>query len=126
VQTYRYIFNRLYAWNLRTWGESDMPQYNVCFWLSLVLVVNLLSIGALLGVNLRYASGTAVLVAYAAGFLAHYAYFIRTGRIHSLASEFAEAPSSVLQNGAVVLLYAFGSIVFFFGVVHLSSLTPAA
>ena len=126
MQTYRYIFHRLYSWNLRAWGESDLPQYNVCLWLSLTLVVNLLSVAELVGADLSGFSRYAILLPLAVSVFAHYAYFVRGGLYQSLAAEFANVQTSILRNGAVVWLYALGSFALFFGLLHLGSRHPAA
>lgn len=28
LDAYRYLYFRIYDWNLRTWGENDVPQFN--------------------------------------------------------------------------------------------------
>src|SRR5262245_32733605 len=106
LQTYRYIFYRLYSWNLRMSGESELPQYNVCIWLALPLVVNLLSVSWLIDADFSGFPRYAAVAPYAAGLFAHYVYFVRSGRYQLLEAEFADLPTSILRNTVVVWLYA--------------------
>ena len=126
MQTYRYIFYRLYSWNLRMWGESDLPQYNVSLWLSLTFVVNLLSLASLVDADLSGFPRYAILAPYAVGLFAHYAYFVRSGRYRLLEAEFASVPTSILRNLVLVWLYAFGSFGLFFVLLRLRSPHSAA
>lgn len=41
---YRYLYYRIYAWNLRTWGESDMPQFNALFGVSFLIFTNVMTL----------------------------------------------------------------------------------
>jgi hypothetical protein len=43
LSAYKYLYYRIYAWNLRLWGESDMPHYNALFGVSFLLFLNIMS-----------------------------------------------------------------------------------
>jgi hypothetical protein len=38
---YKYLYYRLYSWNLKTWGESDFPQGNAHLGVSFMMGLNL-------------------------------------------------------------------------------------
>lgn len=38
---YKYLYYRLYTWNLKTWGENDLPQFNALFGVSFMMYTNL-------------------------------------------------------------------------------------
>lgn len=48
IKLYRYLYYRLYAWNLKTWGENDLPQWNALFGVSFMMFLNLGLLGLLL------------------------------------------------------------------------------
>lgn len=55
MKIYKYLYYRLYTWNLRTWGESDFPQYNALVGVTFMMFLNLSLIGIILqffGVNI--------------------------------------------------------------------------
>src|SRR5438128_1344327 len=41
---YTYLYYRIYAWNLRMWGESDMPQFSALFVMLILFSLNLMTI----------------------------------------------------------------------------------
>lgn len=41
---FRYLFYRIYTWNLKKWGERDFPQLNALFGVSFLMFSNLLAI----------------------------------------------------------------------------------
>ena len=41
---HRYIYYRLYIWNLKSFGERDLPALNALLELSLIIYVNILTI----------------------------------------------------------------------------------
>jgi hypothetical protein len=52
---FKYLYYRLYSWNLNTWGENDLPQWNALFGVSFMMFLNLGFAGLLLqllGVNI--------------------------------------------------------------------------
>jgi len=38
---YKYLFYRLYSWNLKTWGESDMPHWNALYGVTFIMFLNI-------------------------------------------------------------------------------------
>ena len=55
IKLYKYLYYRLYSWNLKTWGESDMPQWNALLGVSFMMFLNLSLLGILiqfLGLNI--------------------------------------------------------------------------
>ena len=47
MKFYKYLYYRLYTWNLKKWGERDLPQFNALFGVSFMIILN---IGILVGI----------------------------------------------------------------------------
>jgi len=50
MRVLRYLYYRVYAWNLRMWGESDLPQFNALFGVSVLVYLNILTVLAAIDV----------------------------------------------------------------------------
>lgn len=125
IRAYRYIYYRIYAWNLRTWGKQDLPQFNTCLGLAFLSLLNLLSFLLLLGVWALPKS--AILVAFVVSLLAHYQYFVRSDRYLDLEREFTSSPLFTPSAGLLLVWgYVAGSLVLFFGQLYARSLQGAA
>jgi hypothetical protein len=48
MKLYRYLYYRLYSWNLKAWREKDLPQWNALFGVSFMMFLNLGLVGLLL------------------------------------------------------------------------------
>jgi hypothetical protein len=48
IKIYRYLYYRLYSWNLKTWGREDLPQWNALLGVSFMMFLNLGLLGFLL------------------------------------------------------------------------------
>ena len=120
------MYYRICSWNIGTWGQVDLSQFNACLGLALLSVVNLLSLLALVGVGRSFVSKPTFLAVLAASFAAHHLHFVRSGRCLRLPQVFYNnAPFSTRVGLAVVWLYAAGSLALFFGVLH-ASRAPSA
>lgn len=53
MNAYRYLYFRIYDWNLRTWGANDMPQYNALIGVTILVFLALFDLALLIEVNLR-------------------------------------------------------------------------
>ncbi len=41
MNIYKYLYYRLYSWNLKTWGKQDVPQFNALLGVSFIMYLNL-------------------------------------------------------------------------------------
>ena len=48
MKLYQYLYYRLYSWNIKTWGNEDMPQWNALYGVSFMMFLNLGLIALLL------------------------------------------------------------------------------
>jgi hypothetical protein len=48
IDVFKYLYYRLYSWNLKTWGESDFPQWNALYGVSFMMFLNLNLLGLIL------------------------------------------------------------------------------
>ena len=127
LRVYRYIYYRIYAWNLGMWGEHDGPQFNTCIALAVLSGVNLVSLLLLAGrPQLPHVRAVAILV-FGASLLAHYLYFVRGGRYLTLEDEFHVRPPLSGRAGVVaVWAYVGGSLGLFFYLLNVVPIPHAA
>jgi hypothetical protein len=115
----KYLYYRIYDWNLRAWGESDMPQYNAIIGVSFLIYLNIISlfiaIETLTGNQYflflpngeYYAAATCLLL-----LLVNYILLVRNGKYLKIAEEFKKENPSQKRKGLVfVWLYVTGSFV---------------
>jgi len=43
MKLYKYLFYRLYIWNLKKWGEEDVPQWNALLGVTFMMYANILT-----------------------------------------------------------------------------------
>jgi hypothetical protein len=48
LKLYKYLYYRLYSWNLKTWGKNDLPEWKALTGVSAMMFFNLLLIYNLL------------------------------------------------------------------------------
>lgn len=48
MNIYKYIYYRLYTWNLKKWGKIDGPEWNALFGISIMMFLNLMTLSLLL------------------------------------------------------------------------------
>lgn len=127
LRKYRYLFYRIYSWNLRTWGKEDLPQLNALLGVSALLYFNLLSaeiiiqlisgFGAI--VKLGITKFHAVFIALAL-LAANYFVFLAKGQYLRLEREFGGEPPAHRKRGSVYsTIYVLGTFILFFALVIL-------
>ncbi len=55
INFFKYLYYRFYSWNLKTWGESNFPQWNALYGVSFMMFLNLNLLGLILqffGINI--------------------------------------------------------------------------
>lgn len=50
LSAYKYLYYRIYSWNLRKWGENDVPHINALIGVSFLIYVNCYTIIVLINV----------------------------------------------------------------------------
>ena len=91
---YKYLYYRLYSWNLRKWGEKDLPQWNALLGVSFMMFQNLFVMILLLqylGINIPLPQKTPVIeiIVLMAGFFAvNYFWFMHKNKFYRIAAEF--------------------------------------
>ena len=40
IEFFRYLYYRLYSWNLKKWGEKDIPHFNALLGVTFMMVMN--------------------------------------------------------------------------------------
>jgi hypothetical protein len=114
---YTYLYYRLYAWNLRTWGQSDGPQYNALYGVSFMMLINLALVGILLLlVGVGHFSGEVPMVETLTAAFAilglNYFRLVRGRRYETIAKSYDGEPNETRFRNAVLLwVYAVASMV---------------
>jgi hypothetical protein len=125
MKLYRYLYYRLYSWNLKRWGEKDLPQWNALFGVSFMMFLNLGLVGLLLqafGLNIfqRDELPKKELIVLMVGlFILNYFLFIRNGNYLSIVKELKKESSNKRKANTFLIwlyvvlsfsLFAFGAI----------------
>lgn len=125
MKLYRYLYYRLYSWNLKRWGEKDLPQWNALFGVSFMMFLNLGLVGLLLqafGLNIfqRDELPKKELIVLMVGlFILNYFLFIRNGNYLSIVKELKKESSNKRKASTFLIwlyvvlsfsLFAFGAI----------------
>ena len=129
IKLYKYLFYRLYSWNLKTWGVKDLPQWNALFGVSFMMFINLGLLGLLLqalGINIFMRSEIPkkeLIIIMVGLFVLNYFIFIRKSNYLTIAKEFKrETNQNRRTNTYLIWLYVILSFVFFvFGALLLKS-----
>jgi hypothetical protein len=119
-RNYKYVFYWLYTWQKNLWGKDKVPESNTALGMSLSLGCNFLSVVLILksifkielflsGIP-KYEAIVYAIVVY----LIHHILFIHNKRYLRIEMEFKdETRENRKRKGVWVLLYTFGSIVFY-------------
>lgn len=120
MKIYKYLFYRLYSWNLKTWGENDLPQWNALFGVSFMMFLNLGLFGLLLqffGVNIFLRNELPkkeVVIIMLSLFVLNYFLFIHKGNYRSITKELKkESPKNRRANTVLIWLYFVLSLALF-------------
>ena len=98
MKIYKYLYYRLYSWNLKTWGENDIPQWNALFGVSFIMCLNLGLLGLLLqllGVNIFLRDELPkkeLIIIMIILFVVNYFQFIHRGNYRSTVKELQKEP----------------------------------
>lgn len=120
MKLYRYLYYRLYSWNLKTWGEKDLPQWNALLGVSFMMFLNLGLLGLLLqllGVNIFLRDELPkkeIVIIMLSLFVVNYFLFIHKGNYRSIVKELKkETPEKRRTNTMLIWLYVILSFILF-------------
>ena len=120
MKIYRYLYYRLYSWNLKTWGEKDIPQWNALFGVSFMMFLNLGLLGLLLqllGVNIFLRDELPkkeLVIIMISLFVLNYFLFVHKGNYRSIVKELKkESPEKRRANTILIWLYVILSFALF-------------
>ena len=125
---YKYLYYRIYSWNLRTWGESDVPEYNALFGVSFLAFLNIMS----LFTAIELVTGLSIIddsrmgrlfwfVPFLGVLVASYFFLVGRGRYKQIAKKFSsETTVEKRTRLAALLLYVVGTFAVFFGLISIS------
>ncbi len=121
MRLYKYLYYRLYSWNLKTWGKKDLPQFNALFGVSFMMYLNigiLAGIIDILGIRI-FVEETPKKEIIVFGFIiliVNYFWLVNRGKYIRIAHKFKKEPKKKrLRNALLLWLY----VVFSFIIVSL-------
>jgi uncharacterized protein YhhL (DUF1145 family) len=120
----------LYSWNLKIWGENDLPQWNALFGVSFIMFLNLGFLSLLFqffGVNIFLLDPlpkTEIVIILLSLFVINYFLFIHNGNYLFISKELKkESPKNRRTNTILLWLYIIISFALFaFGAIYLGKL----
>jgi len=120
MKLYRYLYYRLYSWNLKTWGEKDLPQWNALFGVSFMMFLNLSLLGLLLqflGVNIFLRDELPkkeLIIIMLSLFVINYFLFIHKSNYRSIVKELKKEPLEKRKTNTIFIwLYVILSFALF-------------
>ena len=120
---YKYLYYRIYAWNLRTWGESDLPQYNALFGVSFLIFLNIMSFLTAIEVctGRRFTlSRLAVIAMGGTLMVTGYLLLVHNGKYRRIAKEFSdESPTQRKRRLIAAVIYVTLTFATFFSLVSI-------
>lgn len=124
----RYLYYRIYSWNLSKHGEGDFPQHNALLGTSFLMLLNVLSIPITLDyleiATIAAATFRNLVIALMPTVLGiHYLLLFRRQRYLSICTEFAGESEESRRRGTVaVWFYVVASFTIFFGLAMIGAL----
>ena len=120
---YKYLYYRIYSWNLRLWGEADVPEYNAMLAIAMLTLINIVTILTVLGASITYnvfdffnQSKIILLICILCFLMFHYSILFHGGKYKKIIKEFANETEEHRKKGTFwVLCYVVGSVITLFG-----------
>ncbi|MDB5048797.1 MAG: hypothetical protein JWO30_1868 [Fibrobacteres bacterium] len=112
MKPFEYIYYRIYSWNLKKWGVSNMPHINALYLVSLMMFQNLYALALIaqfFGIDFALRTPLPEKEAIVTAFTVvvfNYFHFIRKGQYKSLAKKYShELPNERRRNAVFVWIY---------------------
>ena len=116
MEKYQYVYYRIYKWNLRTWGKSDVPEFNAVLGMSAAVFFNIFTIIILYNfvsgkyISLDWIEPSFVLIFAFSLVSLNYLMFMYKKRYELLEEKFGnELKAKKRRNGWIVVIYIVGS-----------------
>lgn len=126
MNLYKYLYFRLYSWNLQQWGKKDDPQWNALLGVSFMMFINLTTIGLLMdliGFNIilnREIPTVEIIIIMLIILIFNYFRFVYNQQYKLIAKEFSkETRKEKLYKTLLLWLYVVASLAINFGIIDL-------
>ena len=109
MKLYKYLYYRLYSWNLRQWGKEDAPHWNALLGVSFMMFINLTTIGLLIelmGFNVllnQKLPTIGIIVIMIIVLIFNYHRLVQNGKFKLIAKEFSKETTKRKRYTAVLL-----------------------
>lgn len=117
LDLYKYLYYRLYLWNLKTWGEKDLPQWNALFGVSFMMFINIGIIAGIIdifGLNI-FIEDTPKIEILVFGFLIlfiNYFWLVHNRKYKKIAKQYNKESKNIRSRNTLLLwLYVLLSFV---------------
>lgn len=129
-KAYKYLFYRIYSWNLKTWGEGDVPEYTAILVISLFIGFNLLSLFTFMNLMAGYEiikiseiPKFYIIIKYLILIFVNYFILVKGGKYMEIAKEFKKENEEERRiRTKLMWSYIIGTHAGFFLLLHLLSL----
>jgi hypothetical protein len=118
MKLYKYLYYRLYSWNLKTWGESDLPQYNAMLGVSFMMILNfsiiagILDMFGIVNIFVEETPKKELVLFFFAVTVLNYFWLVHNGKYKQLGKKYKNESKNVrLRNTLLLWLYVVLSFV---------------
>lgn len=126
----KYLYYRIYTWQLNLWGEADVPEFTGAIGVSILLYVNIFTIIIIFEIisGSRIINSLVYPRLYIAIFLLitfyiNYLLFVRKSKYIEIANEFRKEGKALRKKRTIWMwVYIIGTLMTFFISLHISNL----
>jgi len=118
MKLYRYLYYRLYSWNMKAWGESDLPQYNAMLGVSFMMILNfgiiagILDMFGVFNIFIEKTPKKELILFFLIVTVLNYFWLVHNGKYKQIAKEYKNEPKNKrLRNALLLWLYVVMSLV---------------
>lgn len=118
LKLYKYLYYRLYSWNLKTWGKNDLPQYNAMLGVSFMMILNfgiIAGIFDMLGIINIFIEKTPtkeIILFFLMVTILNYFWLVHNGKYKQIAKKYKNEPENKRTRNVILLwLYVIASFV---------------
>lgn len=127
IRIYRYLFYRLYSWDLKTWGKiNNIPHFKAMLWISLLMFENVIVFGLLIELIFRLLGKNyfsvfdgvvvdiEILICYGSIVLVNYLWFLKNNNYLGIAKKYKSENNSLRKKKTIYAwLFIFVSFLLF-------------
>ena len=109
MRLYKYLYYRLYSWNLKTWGEKDLPQWNALIGVSFMMILNfgiiagIIDMFGIVDIFIEETPKKELVLFYLVVTVFNYFWLVHNGKYRQIAKEYKNEPKDKRSRRALLL-----------------------